>query len=218
MDMSSEYKIPNILNNDSYLGPSSWTEYFKSISISTWLLFILILAVLGFNIFIYLAKGTQYVTNTINPILNKFFSLFFSTTGQIVDVTATGTKQLVNTTANIIDTGLTDIQQHIPQGTQSTTNLNNTQLQNTIPHADLLQNNTLNQALNTSLAAHPNENSYHEDDTTSNIQTGINKSGYCYIGEDRGYRSCAYVGVNDNCLSGEIFPTNEICVNPNLRV
>jgi len=49
MDMSSEYKIPNILNNDSYLGPSSWTEYFKSISISTWLLFILILAVLGFN-------------------------------------------------------------------------------------------------------------------------------------------------------------------------
>jgi len=72
--------------------------------------------------------------------------------------------------------------------------------------------------LNTSLAAHPNENSYHEDDTTSNIQTGINKSGYCYIGEDRGYRSCAYVGVNDNCLSGEIFPTNEICVNPNLRV
>jgi hypothetical protein len=47
---------------------------------------------------------------------------------------------------------------------------------------------------------------------------GGTKSGYCYIGEDKGYRSCAYVGVNDTCMSGEIFPTNDICVNPSLRV
>jgi hypothetical protein len=44
------------------------------------------------------------------------------------------------------------------------------------------------------------------------------KVGWCYIGEDRGYRSCAQVGASDKCMSGEIFPSQEICVNPTLRV
>jgi len=43
------------------------------------------------------------------------------------------------------------------------------------------------------------------------------KSGFCYIGEDRGFRRCIEVGEGDNCMSGDIFPTDEICVNPNLR-
>jgi len=25
------------------------------------------------------------------------------------------------------------------------------------------------------------------------------------------------VGVNDECMSGDVFPTNDVCVNPNLR-
>ena len=41
------------------------------------------------------------------------------------------------------------------------------------------------------------------------------KVGWCYIGEDRNYRSCAY--TSDTCMSGNIFPTQELCINPNLR-
>jgi len=37
------------------------------------------------------------------------------------------------------------------------------------------------------------------------------------IGEDQGYRSCIQVGDNDTCMSGDIFPSQEICVNPKLR-
>ena len=55
------------------------------------------------------------------------------------------------------------------------------------------------------------------DDSKSSIQTSSGKSGWCYIGEDRGTRSCSQVGVNDMCMSGDIFPSNEICINPNLR-
>lgn len=43
------------------------------------------------------------------------------------------------------------------------------------------------------------------------------KQGYCYIGEDRGFRSCIEVGKGDVCMSGDIFPTQDICINPNLR-
>jgi hypothetical protein len=56
------------------------------------------------------------------------------------------------------------------------------------------------------------------DDATSVTQSGgRSKSGYCYIGEDRGFRSCIKVGENDECMSGDIFPTMDICINPNLR-
>jgi len=54
------------------------------------------------------------------------------------------------------------------------------------------------------------------DDSNSDIQNP-KKSGYCYVGVDRGHRSCVRVGKGDICMSGDIFPTNEICINPQLR-
>lgn len=54
------------------------------------------------------------------------------------------------------------------------------------------------------------------DDTASSIQLP-KKSGYCFIGEDRGFRTCMSVGPRDECLSGDIFPSMEICINPKLR-
>ncbi len=56
------------------------------------------------------------------------------------------------------------------------------------------------------------------DDSTSSVQMKpASKSGFCYIGEDRGFRSCLEVGEGDVCMSGNIFPTESICINPNLR-
>ena len=60
---------------------------------------------------------------------------------------------------------------------------------------------------------------YQEDDASSNIQkpAGKQSAGFCYIGEDRGYRSCSKVTESDTCVSGDIFPTMEKCINPKLR-
>ena len=58
-----------------------------------------------------------------------------------------------------------------------------------------------------------------EDDAGSTIQNGRNANGkgWCYIGEDRGFRSCVEVGDNQECMSGDIFPTKDMCINPSLR-
>lgn len=42
-------------------------------------------------------------------------------------------------------------------------------------------------------------------------------AGWCYVGQQRGLRSCIKVGDNDYCESGSIFPSEDICVNPSLR-
>ena len=56
------------------------------------------------------------------------------------------------------------------------------------------------------------------DDSMSRVQMNpTSKTGFCYIGEDRGFRSCIEVGEGDVCMSGNIFPTEALCINPNLR-
>lgn len=43
------------------------------------------------------------------------------------------------------------------------------------------------------------------------------KSGYCNVGSWKGIRSCVKVNTKNECMSGDIFPTKEICINPTLR-
>lgn len=46
----------------------------------------------------------------------------------------------------------------------------------------------------------------------------LEEQGFCYIGTDRGVRSCIDVLPGDKCMSGKIFPRMDICVNPSLRL
>lgn len=56
------------------------------------------------------------------------------------------------------------------------------------------------------------------DDSTSVTQKHQSgKAGYCYIGEDRGFRSCVKVDASDKCMSGQVFSRQDICVDPTLR-
>ncbi len=60
------------------------------------------------------------------------------------------------------------------------------------------------------------ENVDSESSYASSLQKTI-KGGYCYIGTDRTFRSCVKVDAGDTCMSNKIFPTKDICINPNLR-
>jgi len=46
----------------------------------------------------------------------------------------------------------------------------------------------------------------------------LEEKGFCYIGTDRGIRSCINVKPGDKCMSGHIFPRRDVCVNPTLRL
>jgi hypothetical protein len=65
----------------------------------------------------------------------------------------------------------------------------------------------------------PQAQDYCADEACSSIQKTkpLSKAGWCFVGTDRGFRSCVEVGEQDKCMSGEIFPRQDICVNPSLR-
>jgi hypothetical protein len=75
--------------------------------------------------------------------------------------------------------------------------------------------NALDKALSDASTKNSSEPS--PDQSRSSIQT-TGKAGWCFIGDDHGVRSCSAIGVNDQCMSGDVFPNQAICMNPNLRV
>ena len=54
--------------------------------------------------------------------------------------------------------------------------------------------------------------------TRSNNNHKKGYDGYCFIGTNsNNVRTCARVYKNNKCMSGEIFPSLQICMNPELR-
>jgi hypothetical protein len=190
-----DYQGASSFNLGTTSAPQTYIEWVQSITWQTWLVVLLVLAILGFNIFYYLAKGTEDIHNLFAPVLSFFGKTAANTTKQIVTTAATGITSTTNAVANTIDSTLqtSPIQQNA--------------------------NNALQNTLNTAGITTVSENNTYTTNLPNPIQanSSLSKEGWCYIGEEQGYRSCAHVGVNDKCMSGDIFPTIDICVNPNLR-
>ena len=209
-------------NIDVSSNSSSFMGYFSNISWKTWIIIILVLALLGINIFAYLARGTQETALLFNqifgPILKFFGYSALETTKQTIDLTATGTKAGVDIAANTATDTIDAIQQtavgvSIPQGKMSSSSLPQNMNQNMGQNMNQgLERDSLSRALDNAKQA----DNVSPDDSRSSIQT-TGKSGWCYIGEEQGIRACAEIGVNDTCMSGNVFPNQAICMNPNLR-
>ena len=212
---SSESSFPSLSNSSS--NDSGFFDSLKNINATTWIIIILILAFLGFNIFVYLAKGTQSITDIFAPFMQKIFGTTVAATSQTVDVSAEGAKAVVGGTAGLVQTGLTTVQDITPNTASSSVKGQPIDQQQYKTDVSQLDQSSLNKALNTAQQTQlPSQQDYQANDASSSVHSA-GKSGWCYIGEDRGFRSCAQVGVNDTCMSGDIFPSQEICMNPNLR-
>lgn len=221
-------------------------DFFSNLTWQTWLIVILILAFLGINVFSYLEMGTEKTTDFFAPVLKLFGYETLETTKQTVETSATGTKAGVdivsNTTTGTINTIEDKVKSRNNINTSNNNNSNNTntntntvtgqqttnasknaqpiqdqlKMEKQINELEDLQEQNLQKALDDSKSSNSGPR---PDDSLSQIQAsnGSGKAGWCFIGEDRGFRTCSQIGENDQCMSGDIFPSQEICINPNLR-
>lgn len=157
-------------------------------AVTKYLLIIIILAILGLNVFYYLAKTTDIIADTSKIAAGTAVS----TAKQTIDVAKTGASTTVDIAAGT---------------TKSALNVTGGVLSSSLKGLE----NALDIKVETS-----NNNIPNADDSNSDVQEP-KKSGYCYVGTDSGYRSCLYVGKRDTCMSGEVYPSMDICINPNLR-
>lgn len=208
----------NAIESPASSSSSSWSS---SLLVRA-LLIIIILALIGFNVFKYLDDITQWFSDTFGAPFRSVAGLFgyaaADTAKTTVDVTAKGAKTAVDIAAGATTSGIDVLQKTIggegikPSSVNSTnasaaTNASTRNRTNNQSHTELTLENAL---------SHAKKEPPQPDDATSRTQRS-GKAGYCYIGEDRGFRSCLKVGEQDTCMSGDIFPTHAICINPRLR-
>lgn len=215
----------------------SFMDFFLNLTWQTWLIVILILAFLGINVFSYLEMGTEKTKDIFAPILKLFGYETLQTTKQTVETSAIGAKAGVDIIANTTTGAIDSIENKAKANSNNNNNSSNNQVigqqpsnasKNTQPiqeqqmmekqinELEDFQEQNLQKALDDSKSSNSGPR---PDDSLSRIQasSGSGKAGWCFIGEDRGFRTCSQIGQNDQCMSGNIFPSQEICMNPNLR-
>lgn len=162
---------------------------------------IIIISLLGLNVFGFLEDILEQITEMIRPIAAFFGYNIGQTIKGVVSTSASGTKGLIDVASGTITGGVDILEQGLNKKTRNNRNkIDNSFLDQSVPNNEK-----------------PEESPEPDSSGSRTQMKSTGKSGYCYIGEDRGFRNCIEVGENDKCMSGDIFPTREICINPNLR-
>jgi|AntAceMinimDraft_13_1070369.scaffolds.fasta_scaffold03668_6 hypothetical protein len=214
-DIDASPKISQSNSNDGYFSTNGNTNYTRIGMIVVILLF------LGVNIFSYLGDFLQIIKEALAPLLKTILEslgyVVTETTKDVTQIAASGAKLGIDVAAGTVESGINviqgqlDLEQGANQGQgqrgQSPSQPNN-----------MPKQNLLSASLSSALAdAEYNSEPMPDDSMSSTQRLGPGKSGYCYIGEDRGFRSCIAVRDGDVCMSGDIFPSQALCVNPSLR-
>jgi len=211
-------------------------SFFKSFAF--WAIIILILAILGFNIFNYLSQGTDVIASITGPIISTIGILTGETAKTAVSNTATGTKKIVDTTSNVSQNTLDFLGKTINKGVDGInygTNKGINFIEDRLKNTNINQNNNLDNKID-SLEQNKNnevlsnrENRLKQNNKNNNlnrkkpeqdpepVQSSSNQHGYCYIGKINDTRYCTKVTARNKCMSGDIFPSMDLCINPNLR-
>ena len=216
MDNDTSPKISESSSNDGFFSTNGNTSYTRIG------LIVVILLFLGVNIFSYLGDLLQIIKDALAPLLKNILESFgyvvTETTKDVTQVAAAGAKLGIDVAAGTVESGVNVIQGQLDLDQGSGSGPGQGQRLNPSQKNNLSKQASMSASLSSALAdAEYNTEPLPDDATSSTQRNGSGKSGYCYIGEDRGFRSCIAIKEGDVCMSGEIFPTNAICVNPSLR-
>ena len=200
------------------------TEGFFSSKWFRYGLLVLILAFLGYNLFTYLGKATDVATSTISqavkPAVKPAVSIaktaldaLEDTVEKAAEITEEGVDEIVDTAGDLTKEIVGGAKTGITAAADKTAKIAKSGLNKIAEATDM-------KALTDAHKRQQNAPSQPvADDALSNTQARqtTSQAGYCYIGEQGGIRSCIKVSEADMCMSGDIFPTHAICVNPTLR-
>lgn len=191
------------VNTSSPSSGSWYTGYGTPITI---ILIIIILCLLGMNIFSYLAEGTDYLSWAVQKFTGKLPVVAKDVVNTALtgvdlgaDVAAGAVKDASDILARELDLKRTKLWKDRDDTIKGAINSRDIQGINKFPQHEPLHS--------------PNYKATTEDDKIQEKK----KPGYCYIGTDRGYRSCIKVNNTDDCESMKVFPTMDVCINPELR-
>lgn len=191
-------------DSDDDATSSGWFDFsFKKIVI-----LIIILLFLGFNVLKISGEGLGNIASIGKVLFGSIGISLSDTIKNTVTNSATGSKEIIDVTKDVAIDAVDDVDELL--GVESDKKNKKSK--------DKKDNENLAEAID-KVSKQNKDADVMPDDSGSTVQQskGAGKAGWCFTGEDRGFRSCVKVGINDECMSGDIFPSKDICVNPSLR-
>tara|TARA_Y100000389_G_C17454420_1_gene517093 strand:+ start:423 stop:1088 length:666 start_codon:yes stop_codon:yes gene_type:complete len=179
--------------------PSSMPGFDLKTIVIIILVILLAFSLIGINLINFMSGIVDYIGDILRPLIGSFLSAFTYITGVTI-----------NTTTDVIaDTAKTGID--IAEDTlQSVGNI-------LIDASKRDVVTEVSEKIERSSGDEP-KNEPEPDSGETSIQNPITakKTNWCLVGDQNQRRSCASVKDADKCMSGDIFPTQESCLNPNL--
>jgi len=163
------------------------------------LLTLIILSFLGINLFTMFGSLIEIIVAIVGPFFAQVLSIFGYTTGSVLNKTADVVGDVAKTGVDVAEGSLQSVGSILKDASRK--------------HVDPTAASQLDNVLNVS----PNRmNDPAPSPSESPIQKPITagKTGWCLVGEYEGKRGCVEVGEQDKCMSGQIFATQNACMNP----
>ena len=160
---------------------------------------LLILSFAGINLLIVLGDFIQVILNIFGPLVRQILSVFGYTAGTVIDKTAEVATEVATAGVEIAGGTLQSVGELLKNTSQGYVD----------PQSKLQLDNTINAGRQSNVIPIPST-------STNPIQKPIAsaKAGWCLVGEYDGNRGCIEVNDSSKCLSGQVFPSQQLCVNP----
>jgi len=167
------------------------------------LFLLLILSMIGINLLSVSAGILDNLAKIIGPVTVQLGSMFGYSAGELINTTATVAGDVATTGVDIAEGTLKDIGGILVNASKGG-----------MSDADKKQ-------LDKVLGKSPSEKcdpkpANSGDAIQQSIASQKSKAGWCFVGEYDGARSCVGMDEHDKCMSGQVFPSQKVCLNPTL--
>ncbi len=182
-------------------------DTYKNVLIGV-LVVLLLLSFLGINLLDIISDIIKYIVSLFEPIVSQLLSLLGYTAGNVLNKTADIVSDTGKITLDIAEGTVQNVGNLMIKASKNSLNPNTrSKIEKTLE--DDIDNNYL--TTNHSIPAN--------DVTENPIQNPIssNKRGWCLVGEYKNKKGCIEVTEHDKCMSGQIFPSQQICLNANMQ-
>ncbi len=199
----------------------NWMEWTWQNMAILLLLILLLFSFLGINLLTVFGNVFQQFANLVIPFIERVLNILGFTLGSFANISADVIEDVGKSSLTILNDGVHDITGLMMKGEapRQTGQTGQTEVPyHTHPVAPV-QTDHLDKGLSqgptvdVSNVAVPSSSS-------SPMQTSIaatSKSSWCLTGEYKERRGCIEIGENDRCMSGQVFPTQALCLNPNIQ-
>lgn len=241
LDISQPASSSAAAATERIAGPVASSSIFSNTFFIILVIVLLVFPAIGIMVMSILGNTYAEVTETVSPALQDFLKFFGYSTGTIINKSADVAADVAKTGIDIAQGSIRNVG-NLVQGKPGDDNdrANRSILDETIQKKvdtaieKKLSETERKEAENRKekeetqksekKEAESKKSNYKnpadaQPDTSENvIQKPItsDKIGWCLIGEYANKRGCVSVAESDQCLSGQIFPSKEMCLNPTL--